>query len=173
MLPLFIMTIGPLKRHCAAVAASLLVALTCVGAYAEPSVGTMIHNVDVDLIDGKLIQGRQLQGKVVVYLFWATWCPICTGELPAYEQLRTRYRGKGLEVLAISLDQDPETVSVFRQEHDYELPMAMRTGTLRQTFGPIRGTPTVFLVDRGGILRLKHLGGIDMGELEKQIKKIL
>jgi cytochrome c biogenesis protein CcmG, thiol:disulfide interchange protein DsbE len=173
MPPLFTTTIGLLKRRYAIVAASLLVALTCVGAYADPSVGTMIHNVDVDLIDGKLIQGRQLQGKVVIYLFWATWCPICTSELPAYDQLHTRFRGKGLEILAISLDQYPETVSAFQEEHDYELPMAMRTATLRQMFGPIKGTPTVFLVDRGGVVRLKHLGVIDMGELEKQIRKIL
>jgi hypothetical protein len=43
----------------------------------------------------------------------------------------------------------------------------------RAGFGPIKCTPTLFLIDRRGTVRLKHLGVLPDGALEAQIKALL
>jgi len=43
-------------------------------------------------------------GKTYVINFWATWCAPCVKELPYFEKLNTVYKGKGVEVILVSLD---------------------------------------------------------------------
>jgi len=42
--------------------------------------------------------------KLVLVNFWATWCQPCTAEMPTLESLWREYRGRGLVVLAVSVD---------------------------------------------------------------------
>ncbi|UKM66438.1 TlpA family protein disulfide reductase [Flavobacteriaceae bacterium GSB9] len=42
--------------------------------------------------------------KIHVINFWATWCAPCVKELPYFERLNKTYKGKGVEVLLVSLD---------------------------------------------------------------------
>ncbi|WP_313952162.1 TlpA disulfide reductase family protein [Accumulibacter sp.] len=142
-------------------------------AHANGNVGQPLPLLNIELIDGTRITGRQLQGKIVVYLFWATWCPICVGEMESYQALRNAYKDKGLEVLALSLDQEAGDVKAFVSRNPYDLPMAMRSDAVREAFGDIRGTPTVFVVDRTGILRFKHLGGISPENLGRIVEQLL
>jgi thiol-disulfide isomerase/thioredoxin len=50
------------------------------------------------------------RGKVVLVNFWATWCQPCVEEFPDLVKLDRAYRGRGLVVLAVSVD-EPETQS--------------------------------------------------------------
>lgn len=47
---------------------------------------------------------HQKDEKVYVINFWATWCSPCIKELPAFEELREKYKNKGVEVILASLD---------------------------------------------------------------------
>jgi len=47
---------------------------------------------------------NQNDEKVHVVNFWATWCAPCVKELPHFEALQENYKGKGVEVLLVSLD---------------------------------------------------------------------
>lgn len=83
-------------------------------------------------------------------------------------------RGTGRrEVLALSLDQEPGEVKEFLAHNRYSIPMAMRSDAFRQAFGDIRGTPTLFIVDRRGVVRFKHLGAIPPGDLGRIVEKLL
>jgi thiol-disulfide isomerase/thioredoxin len=46
----------------------------------------------------------QLQGKVVLVNFWATWCPPCVAEFPSLVRLDNKYSSEGLEIIAVSFD---------------------------------------------------------------------
>lgn len=148
-------------------------ALCAAVSHAGDLVGRSAPKLDTELADGRMLSARQLEGKVVLQYFWAAWCPICRGELPQLQKLYETYQPRGLEIIAQSLDDDPSAVLEFWRKGDYTFPVAMRSDETRVGFGPIKGTPTLFLVDRRGTVRLKHLGALPDGALEAQIKALL
>src|SRR3954466_13647287 len=64
-----------------------------------------MHGAKVHLADFK--------GKVILVNFWATWCPPCKAELPGLIALHQQYKDKGLVILGISEDDEPETLRNF------------------------------------------------------------
>ena len=50
----------------------------------------------------------QQHGKPLMVTFWATWCEPCRDEYPMVNELVKQYKPKGLEVFAVSLDDDAE-----------------------------------------------------------------
>lgn len=165
--------INPSRRLWLQIAMGALIAPRAVAARSSLSVGQAIPPFDVVLVDGAAMPRQQLRGKVAIYLFWATWCPVCVSEMAHYQALHDQYHGRGLALLALSLDSEVGDVRAFRARQPYTLPMAMRSDALRQVFGDIRGTPTVFIADRNGILRVKHLGALAPDELEHMVGGLL
>jgi thiol-disulfide isomerase/thioredoxin len=163
---------GTLRRQWLQVAMGLLIAPLAMATRAN-SQGQRLPPMDITLLDGSVMMHRKLQDKVLVFLFWATWCPVCVSEMPHYEALRSKYKDRGLEVLALSLDRDVDEVRAFLARNFYSLPMAMRSDALRDAFGNIRGTPTVFIADRKRIVRLMHLGVLAPDELENAVTGLL
>jgi thiol-disulfide isomerase/thioredoxin len=98
----------------------------------------------------------ELKGRVVFINFWATWCPPCRDESPSLERLYRRFGPRGLEVLAVSID-DPgalEAVSKFRDE--FEL-------TARRAYGAYQatGVPETFVISPEGRLVEQMVGPRD------------
>jgi len=164
---------GEIMKTFIRIAAVLLIGLASAASRAEPVVGEAAPKLDIELIDGKQLTSRALEGKVVVYLFWATWCPVCAADLPGYAKLYKAYKVRGLEIVAVSLDEDKEDAAQFWQYYGYRFPVAMRSAHIREAFGRIVGTPTVYIVDRKGILRVKHLGQLSYEKLEARIRGLL
>jgi len=71
---------------------------------ALPRLGQNLPIVDVPLLDGTLLRAADLQGKVLVVYWWASWCPFCAEQSPHVEALWRRERARGLQVLALSID---------------------------------------------------------------------
>ncbi len=153
--------------------AALLLGICSLTAHADLEEGQAAPRLDTVLIDGKILTSRQTEGKVVVQLFWATWCPICASELPGFQKLHDTYKSRGLEIIAVSLDRNPGEVTEFLRANGYTFPVAMRSDDLRQGYGRIVGTPTLYLIDRKGTVRLKHLGHMTYDELKEQVKALL
>src|SRR5688572_14714425 len=57
---------------------------------------------------GQRIDLRDLAGKVVIVDFWASWCEPCKDELPVLDALYREHRTRGLEVLAVNIDEQRE-----------------------------------------------------------------
>ncbi len=149
-------------------------ALCAVVAHAgDLQIGQTAPKLDTELADGKILPSRHLEDKVVLQYFWATWCPICRGELPQLQRLYEVYRPRGFEIVAQSLDDDPSSVMEFWRKGGYSFPLAMRSEETRNGFGAIKGTPTLILIDRRGMVRLKHLGALPEGEVRAQIEALL
>jgi peroxiredoxin len=120
-------------------------------------------------LSGTSLSLADLRGKVVLLNFWATWCMPCRKEMPAIEALYQRYKDRGLEVLAISLDKGSATVvEAFVQEMGvtYRVALDPSWATAR-TYG-VRGLPATFLIDRAGHVLLRELGERDWMEEARQ-----
>jgi len=129
--------------------------------------------VDTELIGGKLLQAKELEGKPLMVFFWATWCSTCAREMPELQRLYNTYKGKGLEILAVSLDEDPAMVAEFCKVKGYTFPVAMRTPAVKKAWGSVPATPQMILVDRKGIVQQKLLGALSYEEREALIKPLL
>lgn len=142
-------------------------------AQAQLKVGQPVPAFETRLLDGKALSAAALKGKVVLVVFWATWCPTCRKELPQLQKLYERHSGKGFEILALSIDAESIEAEEFWKDHDYRFSVAMRTPEHSNVFGAIKGPPTFFLVDRQSTLRFTHRGELGMGKLEAQVAPLL
>ncbi len=106
----------------------------------------------VPLLDGKtIVDSRALIGKKVLVLrFQASWCKVCVRESPALSQLADRYRGRGVEVLAIHVQDALADVQRFVRRHrvTYKVALDPRL-SIGNRFG-VQGTPYTVVVDLRG-----------------------
>ncbi|MBI2711676.1 MAG: TlpA family protein disulfide reductase [Bdellovibrio sp.] len=86
------------------------------------TVGKVLPDFALTDLNGKKIRVSTVQGKVIFMNFWATWCEACLEEMPSIVKLREKFHSKGLEVVAINLDENPAAVvprTVQRYQMDF------------------------------------------------------
>lgn len=116
---------------------------------------------NVKTADGERVALRALRGKVVVVTFGASWCDPCKRELPALEQLASRFaaRDADVAVIAVNVDEDRGDGRRFMSRFDFE--------HVRPAFDPNRATagrygpptmPSTYVIDQNGLVRAVHRG---------------
>jgi len=100
-------------------------------------------------LQGKSWHLRDLQGKVVLVNFWATWCPPCRKEMPDLQALYDKYKDQGLVVLAIS-DEMAAKVVPFIAEKKIGYPVLLDPGRKVTELFQVEGIPKSFVYDRDG-----------------------
>ena len=126
-------------------------------------------------VHGDQFAMSSLKGKVVLVNFWATSCTVCVSEMPKMVETFERYRGQGLETVAVAMSYDPPD-KVFAYAQQNKLPFRVTLdifGKAVKAFGGVRGTPTTFLVDRSGKIVRRFEGEPDFAMLGELIEKEL
>lgn len=98
------------------------------------------------------------RGRVVILHFWASWCPYCLEEMPAFEKLYGKYREKGLAVLAVNVGQDRDTVEAFLGRLGISYPVLLDSDRKAARKYGVVGLPRTYLLDRKGAIKYKVLG---------------
>ncbi len=70
----------------------------------ETGIGKPFHLDFNDAIKGSRVSIKQLRGKVVVIIFWASWADASIGELPNWKAAYAKYHDLGVEFIGVSLD---------------------------------------------------------------------
>lgn len=102
----------------------------------------------------------EFRGQIVLINFWATWCAPCVRELPSLDRLQKRLKGKGVTVIALSLDRGgAQAVREFYDEVGIRHLGVYVDPTMdaQQAFA-IPGLPTTVLIDREGRDRGRLIG---------------
>lgn len=66
--------------------------------------GRQVLDLGFTAVDGRLVNLRELRGKVVLLDFWATWCGPCIAELPNLKRVYAEYHDRGFEIVGIALE---------------------------------------------------------------------
>jgi len=127
----------------------------------------------VTLSDGRALTSDDLRGKVVLVNFWATWCPYCRKEKPVIDDFWQDYRGKGFEVVSISVDDPPEKIAAWMRDRGYAFMAAPTNASVAAAFGGVSSLPTSFIVDTEGHIRHKIGGQVHYPRLEKLVTPLL
>ena len=154
-----------------AVSALLLLVLLVVQAEAAPAA----PGFKVRLLDGKAsLDSRNLIGKKVLVLrFQASWCKPCVKESAALAQVAERYRGRGVETLAIHVQDTAADAQRFVREQNATYPVALDPRlTVGNRFG-FKGTPYTVVVDKKGELVARIHGVSAVARLPKILDGLL
>jgi peroxiredoxin len=110
-------------------------------------------------IDGREVDLKNYRGKVILLDFWATWCGPCVAALPTLKKTYEEMQKGGLEVIGISFDQDRSKVQDFVKEKEIPWPQYFDGKYWENEIGHkygIASIPTMWLIDKKGILRDAH-----------------
>jgi peroxiredoxin len=137
--------------------------------------GTPAPPFTLDRLDGAPVDLAALRGRVVLLNFWATWCQPCEEEMPAMERLYGALRDEGLELLAVSIDDEAEPVERFQERLGLSFPILLdpekRVASAYQTFR----FPETLLIDRRGVIVERYIGGKewDAPAYRERIRRLL
>jgi len=131
-----------------------------------------------ELIDTneKLRNIDEWNGKVLLVNFWATWCPPCKKEMPAFIELQEQYSAQGFQVIGLAID-DMESVKDFVDTLGVNYPalIADYSGIeLSREYGNnIGALPFSVFVGRDGKILLTKTGELSKKQVEDIILPLL
>ena len=128
----------------------------------------------VTTLDGRRIDSRGLIGqKVIVLRFQASYCKPCVTESAALSQVAEKYRDRGVEVIAIHVQDATPDVRAFveAQKATYAVALDPRLN-LGNRFG-FRGTPYTIVIDRKGEMAVRVHGEGAVRRLPRTLDRLL
>jgi thiol-disulfide isomerase/thioredoxin len=123
--------------------------------------------IDVVDLTGQRWTRADLQGRVVVLNFWATWCGPCKEEMPSLQALHNTDARKPV-VIGINIKEATSTVRRFVAAQHLDFPVVLDPqGDLTRQWG-VRIYPTTILIGPDGRARWRVVGEVDWQDLEAQ-----
>ncbi|WP_158828365.1 TlpA disulfide reductase family protein [Mucilaginibacter lacusdianchii] len=129
------------------------------------SVGHAAPDFTVGGIDGKEVKLSDYKGKYVMLDFWASWCVPCRDENPNVVRLYNQFKGKGFNILGISLDKEKDK---WQQAIAKDKLTWQHASDLKDFEGPterlyqIDAIPSNFIIDPQGKIIAKNIVGKDL-----------
>jgi thiol-disulfide isomerase/thioredoxin len=124
-------------------------------------------------LGGGQIDTSQYRGRVVLVIFWATWCQPCTEDLPQILAMYQQYRRNGFEVIGINVDSPGAPVQQYLEQYKVPWPHISEEGGLESRpaleYGVI-SLPTMIVTGRDGKVATVSAS---VEELKKQIPELL
>ena len=145
----------PMLALCAA-----MLSAGCTSGSRPPHVGAPARDFTLQDSDRKVTL-NQFRGQVVVLNFWATWCSPCQQELPSLIAMQDRTRAKGVVVLGVSIDVDPDAYHRFLKVRNVNFLTVLDPEQKVATIYGTSGWPETYVIDREGVMRRKFIGPVD------------
>ncbi|MFQ5598326.1 MAG: TlpA disulfide reductase family protein [Nitrospiria bacterium] len=128
-------------------------------------VGNLAPDFTIKQLEGGQSSLSEYKGKVVLINFWATWCGPCKAEMPSMELLYQTYPRDDFEILAVSIDIDPNApVKEFIQDFGFTFPVLLDNQFIVNERYQVRVVPTSVVLDRRGVITHRLLGAKDWND---------
>lgn len=122
------------------------------------SVGAPAPDFDLVTLDGSPGRPGDYRGKPLVISFFASWCDVCAEESARVVDLARAAPDGGYAVLGVAVEDEPDAVVRFIEQHGLHIPVAVdRTTRSARAYG-ILGPPATFFVDSASTIRFRIVG---------------
>ncbi|MCW8901428.1 MAG: TlpA family protein disulfide reductase [Gammaproteobacteria bacterium] len=127
-------------------------------------------------LDDKVRDVKEWDGQVLMINFWATWCPPCRKEIPAFIKLQEKYEDKGFKIIGIALDEKQAVIDFTDPMGvNYPVLMAEQEGiALSKAYGNRLGVlPFSVIIDRKGNIIHRQRTELSFEQVETMIKPLI
>lgn len=136
--------------------------------------GKAAPNFVLENMEGEKVSLSDYRGQRVIVNFWATWCPPCRKEIPAFIQV---YEEEDVEILAVNMTHS-ETASMEKiEEFVYEefkmpFPVLLDKENKITTQYRVAAYPTTYMIDSEGIVRHMAMGEMTYDQMKKELNRM-
>jgi peroxiredoxin len=121
----------------------------------------------VTITSGQTLTLSNYKGHVLILDFFASWCQPCKKSIPHIMELNRIYGKQGLQILGLSLDENKDDLTEFIAPFKLNYPVALVNEDLQTEYG-LRSIPTLFIINKKGIIAGKYMGLTD--EVKKNVE---
>jgi peroxiredoxin len=152
-----------------------LVAALALGGYLSMNQQQSVPDVTFVSLAGQKISTQSLRGKVVMVNFWATSCTTCVKEMPHMIETYNKFKGQGLEFVAVAMKYDPPNYVVnFTETRKLPFTVALDSGgDIAKAFNDVALTPTTYVIGKDGKVLKRYVGEPDFVALHQLLQKAL
>lgn len=131
-------------------------------------------NINIEY-ENSILNSKDLNGKIVLINFFATWCPPCIKEIPIFNELQEKYPDD-FKIVSI-LFQDTVSkadLNKFIMDHNikFDITVGEENNKLAKAFGDVQKIPESFLFTKDGIQIEKFVGAVDENAIKFIIDKL-
>jgi peroxiredoxin len=139
--------------------------------YGGAQIGEKVTGIILTDAEDKVHRLDDYSGKILVLEFWSFKCPVTLAYDERLAALQSKYRDRGVVVLAVASNKNESPVEIRRNKENLKLPFPVlldRDGALAEKVGATH-TPSLVILDGAGVIRFR--GAIDnnkrVGERER------
>ena len=130
-------------------------------------------------LDGAQMDLREMKGQTRLLYFWFTNCPPCVQITPHLVSLQEQFKNKAFLIIGLNADHvmdldysDQERLAYLRQHH-INFPVLHLSSEVQALYGGVQLFPTLFLIDKDGIIRNHFVSYQEKLTLERAIESLL
>jgi thiol-disulfide isomerase/thioredoxin len=129
------------------------------------AVGAPFPALDLLSPDGRRVHYTPTPGKVSVVNVFATWCPPCQAESPAYASFARSASARGVAIVGIDRAESAQKVDAYRRAYGLSFPYLIDNGDTTKDVLGARAMPVTIVVDTRGIVRADVAGPVTVDRL--------
>lgn len=129
------------------------------------------------LLSGKRLDSATLDGKVVVYNVWGSWCAPCVAEAPDLVEVANEFAGE-VTFVGINVRDNDAAARAFEREHGVPYD-SITSGDSPEAMGAFHNSlaaaavPTTLVVDREGRVAARAIGPVTATTLRNLLAPVL
>ena len=134
--------------------------------------GTAAPDFTLTDINGHSVSLRDFQGRKVVLVFWASWCPDCRAEVPALKELQAKSDPRKVAFVAVSFDRTKDAWEKYVKENEMTGVQLFENAPRKESFVNdayhVKWIPSLYLIDEKGKVAL---GTVVLDKVVKALNK--
>jgi len=135
-------------------------------------IGNLAPDFILKSLEGNEMQLSSFRGKkAVVVNFWATWCPPCREEMPAFEDIFVNNKDE-IIILGVDLQESEKAIMDFLLEIPVTYPLLLDPDKVVKALYNVFTQPVTYFIDKDGIIIDKKFGPLTPGEIEDKFLKL-